>query len=102
MSKPRPSASSPSADRCPICRRPLGRRRETNHLVPRSEGGHETVDVHPICHRKIHGVLDERELATVYTTAEALRSHPEIARFVKWVAKRPPDFHRRTERKRKS
>jgi hypothetical protein len=83
---------------CPICRRPLGTRREKHHLVPRSEGGREAVDVHPICHRKIHAVLSERELATAFATAEALRAHPEIARFAGWVAKRPPDFHRRTEK----
>lgn len=54
------------------------------------------MDVHPICHRKIHSVLTERELARSYSTPEALRAHPEIARFVNWVRKRPPDFHRRT------
>ncbi len=83
--------------RCPICLRPLGTRREKHHLVPKSEGGRETVEVHPICHRKIHAVLSARELATGYASAEALRAHPEIARFAGWVAKRPPDFHRRTE-----
>ena len=89
-----PDASAPP---CPICLRPLGTRREKHHLVPKSEGGRETVDVHPICHRKIHAVFSERELAAEFATADALRAHPEIARFVGWVAKRPPDFHRRTE-----
>ncbi|MEK9645992.1 MAG: HNH endonuclease [Alphaproteobacteria bacterium] len=90
------------SDTCPICLRPLGSRREKHHLVPRSEGGRETVEVHPICHRKIHSVLTERELATGYATPDALRTHPEIAAFVKWVARRPPDFRRRTERKRRN
>jgi hypothetical protein len=94
--------SSPTSPACPICLRPLGSRREKHHLVPRSEGGRETVEVHPICHRKIHSVLTERELATGYATPDALRTHPEIAAFVKWVARRPPDFHRRTERKRRN
>ncbi|MGB0629058.1 MAG: HNH endonuclease [Alphaproteobacteria bacterium] len=85
---------------CPICRRPLGIRSEKHHLVPRSEGGRETVAVHPICHRKIHIVFSEKELAIAYDTPEALRSHPEMARFIKWVSKRPADFHRRTRRKR--
>lgn len=93
---------APETDgRCPICLRPLGTRREKHHLVPRSEGGRETVEIHPICHRKIHSVLGERELAVAYATPDALRAHPEIARFAKWVAKRPADFHRRTDRKRK-
>ena len=89
-----------SEDICPICLRPLGARSEKHHLVPKSEGGRETTRVHPICHRKIHIVFSERELANAYNTVEALQSHPEMARFIKWVAKRPPDFHRRTRRKR--
>jgi hypothetical protein len=90
------------ADRtCELCGRPLGARVEKHHLVPRSRGGSETVNVHPICHRKIHSLLSERELAAEFATVSALRAHPEIARFVKWVARRPPDFHRRTERVRR-
>ncbi len=92
----------PPDEMCPVCLRPLGKRREKHHLVPRSEGGRATVAVHPICHRKIHSVFSERELAVEYATPQALRTHPEIAAFIKWVAKRPPDFHRRTERKRGS
>ncbi|NBP73462.1 MAG: HNH endonuclease [Alphaproteobacteria bacterium] len=89
-----------SANQCPICRRPLGGKSEKHHLVPKSEGGRETIAVHPICHRKIHSLFSERELAVAYDTPEALRAHPEMGRFIKWVSKRPPDFHRRTRRKR--
>ena len=81
---------------CALCRRPLGRRREKHHLVPRSLGGRETVDLHPICHRKIHDVLSERELAQDYRTSEALRCHPEIAPFLRWLRNKPADFHKVT------
>lgn len=81
---------------CALCGRVLGAQAERHHLVPKSEGGRETVPVHPICHRKIHSTLTERELAVLYPTPERLRDHPDIARFLKWIAKKPPDFFKRT------
>ena len=80
---------------CPLCGRPLGRRVERHHVVPKSKGGTEMVGVHPICHRKIHKVFSNAELARV-GTIEGLKDEPEIAKFVRWVRKRPPDFHSRT------
>ena len=67
-----------------------------HHFVPRSEGGRFTRRVHRICHAKIHSLFTERELAVCYGTPEALRAHPEVARFVRWVARKPPEFHSRT------
>lgn len=64
--------------------------------MPRAYKGRETVALHAICHRKIHTVLTERELKDHFHTVERLRAHPDIAAFVKWVAKKPPDFHERT------
>jgi hypothetical protein len=82
---------------CPLCGRPFGAKREKHHLVPRAFGGRETVDLHPICHRKIHTTLADREIREAYPTIAALKAHPEIAKFITWVARKPPDFYRRTE-----
>ncbi len=84
-----------AADRlavCVLCERPLGRRVEWHHLVPKSEGGRVTAPVHPICHRTIHATLPNAELARGYAEVAALREHPAIARFVAWVADKPADF----------
>lgn len=70
---------------CFLCGRPLGRRVEKHHPVPKSQGGRGTVPVHPICHRKIRAVFTEKQLAQAFHTAEALRAHPEISRFVTWL-----------------
>lgn len=83
---------------CALCGRPLGACAEKHHLVPRSQGGRETVDVHPICHRKIHSLFRERELAQAYATPTALRAHPEMAALIRWIANKPADFHKRTAR----
>lgn len=72
---------------------------DRHHLVPKTEGGRETVWMHRICHRKIHSVLDERALATRFADIDALRAHPEISRFVAWVATKPAEFMKRTEPK---
>jgi hypothetical protein len=78
---------------CFLCGRPLGQRVEWHHPVPKSRGGRETVPVHPICHHAIHASLSNKELERDYTSVEALRAHPEIARFVRWVEGKDPDFH---------
>lgn len=80
---------------CPLCERPLGKRVERHHVVPKSKGGKEVVGLHPVCHRKIHKVFANRELAQLGTIA-ALRENEDIAKFIRWVAKRPQNFHSRT------
>jgi hypothetical protein len=66
--------------------------------VPKSRGGRETVPVHPICHRLIQRTLTNKELERGFAKAEALRAQPELARFIAWVADKPPDFHAPTRR----
>ena len=54
------------------------------------------VLLHQICHSKIHATFSETELAREYKTVEALLMDARIAKFVKWVSKRPPTFHSKT------
>ena len=58
------------------------------------------MPVHPICHRTIHAVLTNKQLERGYATAELLRDHPEISRFIDWVRGKEPDFHAPTRRRR--
>nr|WP_170303973.1 HNH endonuclease [Sphingosinicella humi] len=85
---------------CFLCGRPLGRRVEWHHPVPKSRGGRETVPIHPICHRTIHAVIDNKDLERDYATPAALKAHPDIAKFLEWVRNKPPDFHAPTRRRR--
>lgn len=89
-----------TANTCALCGRPLGVTAEAHHLTPKTFGGRETVPLHPICHRKIHTTLSERELRDRYHTPEVLRAQPDIALFLRWIAKKPPDFHTRTQTSR--
>ena len=69
---------------------------DQHHPVPRSRGGRETVIMHKICHRAIHAMLSERELAEEFSTFSALKMHPMLAQFIAWVKKRPPEYYDRT------
>lgn len=77
---------------CALCHRPLGTRTEWHHVVPKSEGGRETVPLHPICHRTIHAAADNATLARL-GNIDAVRALPPVARFVRWIAGKPADFH---------
>lgn len=83
---------------CFLCGRALGAKVQWHHPVPKSRGGRETVPVHPICHRMIHATLGNKALERGYATADALRAHPDIARFIVWVRGKDPDFQAPTRR----
>ena len=81
---------------CPLCERPIPRsEQDAHHLVPKSKGGRHTEYLHRICHKQIHALLTETELARSHHTVEALLAHPDIATFVAWVRGKPPEFRGR-------
>lgn len=85
---------------CWLCLRPLGRRIEWHHPVPKGKGGREVVALHPICHRTIHAHFGNAELARHGGARDPLLANPAVARFLAWIADKPPDFHARTARPR--
>ncbi len=92
--------SPPDPLTCWLCSRPLGRRVEQHHPVPKSRGGRSRVPVHPICHRALHARFSNAELGKIGDDPAALASDAEVGRFLGWIASKPPDFHAPTRRKR--
>ncbi len=89
---------APQSEVCPLCERVIpSSQLDEHHLVPKLKGGRETVGLHRICHRQIHALFSEAELAQKYNTADALLTHPEILRFVQWVKSKPDDFYERSK-----
>lgn len=102
---------------CVICGREDGGEMQDHHLKPisfkqRQKGivdKANQIRIHKICHQKIHATFSEHELLNYYHTPETIRSHEEIIKFIKWVAKKPIDFydknddtkHRKNKRKRR-
>lgn len=85
---------------CPLCAREIPTaQRDAHHLIPKCKGGRETQFLHRICHRQIHALFTEVELANNYHHIEQLLMHPEIISFVNWIKTKPGSF---IERSRKS
>ena len=95
----RAQASTRVDEICLLCDRPIPPdQRDAHHLVPKSKGGRHTEALHRICHRQIHALFTETELAREYASVEALLGHPAMARFVAWVRTKPPGFMERTRK----
>jgi hypothetical protein len=86
---------------CELCGREVGKLTR-HHLVPRTRHKnkknkrdfdrreiHRTVGLCSPCHRHIHTVLDNKQLEREYNTVEALRAHPDVEKFVRWIGKKP-------------
>ena len=91
---------------CPLCGRDLESSQSKNlhHLIPHSKKGKETVLLHKICHRKIHSVFTNKELARYYHTIKRILENHEMRKFVEWVSNKDIDFYdtsRDTKRKKR-
>lgn len=86
---------------CQLCMREMPKsQRDAHHLIPKSLGGVETVILHRLCHRQIHALLTENQLARHYSTIEALKGHPEIAKFIEWIRNKPTHIRASIKRSR--
>ena len=87
---------------CELCDRPIPLAlRDAHHLIPKSRGGSVTVFMHRACHKQVHALFTETELARHYPTPQALREHPEVKRFINWVQDKPSHFNPPTRRSRR-
>lgn len=81
---------------CPICGRSIPEsQKDAHHLIPKSKGGKSFEYLHRICHKQIHALFKENELAKVLNTAESLRNHSDMQTFINWVKNKPDNFYER-------
>ena len=96
---PEPWYHPPQEEVCALCGRPVPpSERDLHHLVPKSQGGRETAVFHRICHRQLHALFSEKQLAQQFSTVEALLADDQVRGFVEWVKTRPNGFYQRTRR----
>jgi 5-methylcytosine-specific restriction endonuclease McrA len=95
-------AARPEEVICSLCDRAISKlQRDEHHLIPKSHGGRHTAVLHRICHRQIHAVFTETELARQYHSIELLKQQEEMAGFIAWVRLKPDDFFERTRKSRR-
>jgi hypothetical protein len=74
---------------CPLCGRP-NHNPTDHHLVPKSRGGKDTLTICRDCHHAAHILFSNRELERQYSSVEALRTHPEMAKMISFIRKQDP------------
>lgn len=85
----------------PTLESPLSEPFNKHHLLPLSKGGKgtTTITMHKVCPDKIHSVITEPELKRYYHTIDRLQQHEEVAKFIRWVQRKEPQFYDRPARK---
>lgn len=83
------------SDICPICGRLFGDEKliQYHHLIPKTFKGTTGINIHRICHQKIHATFTNKELLHHYHTVERLVDHPEMIKFINWIKTKPLDFY---------
>ena len=94
-----PLTSKAKTHICPLCDREIPEsQKDAHHLVPKSKGGKKTEFLHRICHKQVHALFTETELAINFNNAETLRADPQMQKFITWVKSKPNDFYEKTRK----
>ncbi|RLQ97247.1 HNH endonuclease [Falsibacillus albus] len=79
-----------------------------HHLTPKEMGGAflPTAMLCIPCHKQIHALFTNEELAETMNSVEKLRANPQLWKFIKWIKKQPasriPKMKKSNHRKRKN
>lgn len=80
---------------CELCERDMARL-TVHHLVPRqavkrqkAEPG-PTAEICSACHRQIHNLFENADLARHLNTIEKLQAEPQLQKFLVWLRKQRP------------
>ncbi|MBE6071436.1 MAG: HNH endonuclease [Clostridium butyricum] len=66
-----------------------------HHLIPKQKGGknYKTIHLCTTCHKQIHALFTNRELATLYNSIDSLKNNDKIIKFLNFIKKFPNDYH---------
>ncbi|GAK03967.1 hypothetical protein JCM19037_2335 [Geomicrobium sp. JCM 19037] len=84
---------------CELCgRHPV--KCTTHHLLPKVEGGTfgETANLCIPCHKQIHALYTNQEIAARLTTIRALKEDAKLRSFIRWIRKQSPNTIPRTKK----
>lgn len=77
------------------------RKGQIRRSFPKSELSERIAMLCRSCHRFIHRTLSEAELASSFNTISDLQRHPEIAKFIGWIADKPAGLAVRSAKPRR-
>lgn len=89
---------------CQLCDRDVDRL-TVHHLTPRQTVKRKqadpgpTIDICSPCHRQIHALYSNLELAKHLNTIDKLKSEPKMIKFLNWIRKQDPQKKVRLRRK---
>lgn len=77
---------------CDLCYRSPVKTSE-HHLIPKQFGGVDgpTAMLCSACHRQIHALFTNEELAGFYHSVARLQDHPDMSKYLRWVKKQDPE-----------
>lgn len=68
-----------------------------HHLIPQQQTKRKkvksgpTINICSACHRQIHVLFDNKQLARELNTLEALKNESQMQKFLSWVKRQNPD-----------
>lgn len=79
---------------CELCNRSVSIITK-HHLIPLEKGEKkfQTLSLCTTCHKQIHALFTNRELATHYYSLEALKRDNKIIKFLRFIENIPGDSH---------
>lgn len=87
--------------RCELCEREV-HNQTIHHLIPRSRGKKKqvlpTALLCAACHRQLHALYTNRELAHSYASLDALKADPSVQKFISWVRRQDANKRVRVRR----
>ena len=93
--------NEPLTTRCELCGRRVPAPMITlHHLTPKERGGraeHRVPMCRP-CHKQIHALFDNKDLAKRLNDVAELRKTPELQKFIRWIRRQPPTANVTTRR----
>lgn len=86
---------------CALCGR-TGVETTVHHLTPKEMGGSllPTAELCKPCHKQIHALYTNEELAVRLSTLEELKADEQIRRYLRWIRKQAPGALPRTRKSR--
>ncbi|MGF1485950.1 MAG: HNH endonuclease [Prochloraceae cyanobacterium] len=82
--------------KCELCCREMDNL-TVHHLIPRQYSKRKKLDIGPTinicsaCHKQIHALFDNKQLAKELNTLAKLQQDPKIQKFLSWIKKQNPN-----------